>query len=286
MSRFPTELRRWRTARRLSQMELATRAGTTQRHVSFVELGRSRPGRNVVMRLAELLDLTLRERNDLLISAGFAPAFPESPLDDAALRPIREALDRILDGHLPYQALVVRPHGILVTANRAFELFHEDVDPALLAPPVNLFRLALHPDGVAARVRNLPAWSRHIFSPGRLLAVQSTTRAGPRLDRRPRGCRGSAPRRASTPSRAWGRGTCLEELQLYVLRVATERQEPAVALVAVERLIPLHGLVHVGHHAHDELIKAFPNVPLPAGQGSDVDLHRSDGGKATSLRDR
>jgi hypothetical protein len=127
---------------------------------------------------------------------------------------------------------------------------------------------------------------RHIFSPGRLLAVQSTTRAGPRPDRRPRGCRGSAPRRASTPSGARGRGTCLEELQLYVLRVATERQEPAVALVAVERLIPLHGLVHVGHHAHDEFIKAFPNVPLPAGHGSDVDLHRSDGGKATSLRDR
>jgi transcriptional regulator with XRE-family HTH domain len=112
MSRFPTELRRWRTARRLSQLELAARAGTTQRHVSFVELGRSRPGRNVVMRLAESLDLTLRERNDLLISAGFAPAFPESPLDDAALRPIREALDRILDGHLPYPALVVRPRDL------------------------------------------------------------------------------------------------------------------------------------------------------------------------------
>lgn len=162
MSRFPSELRRWRTARRLSQLELAIRADTTQRHVSFIEQGRSRPGRNVVVRLAESLDLTLRERNDLLISAGFAPAFPESPFDDAALRPIREALDRILDGHLPYPALVVRPHGILVTANRAFELFHEDVDPALLAPPVNLFRLALHPDGVAARVRNLPAWGRHI----------------------------------------------------------------------------------------------------------------------------
>jgi hypothetical protein len=114
------------------------------------------------MRLAESLDLTLRERNDLLISAGFAPAFPESPLDDAALRPMREALDRILDGHLPYPALVVRPHGILVAANRAFELFREDVDPALLAPPVNLFRLALHPNGIAARVRNLSAWGRHV----------------------------------------------------------------------------------------------------------------------------
>ena len=131
----------------------------------------------MVMRLAESLDLTLRERNDLLISAGFAPAFPESPLDDAALRPIREALDGILNGHLPYPALVVRPHGILVTANRAFELFHEDVDPALLAPPVNLFRLALHPDGVAARVRNLPAWGRHITE--NLRAQLGRCRGGP-----------------------------------------------------------------------------------------------------------
>jgi transcriptional regulator with XRE-family HTH domain len=162
MSRFPTELRRWRTARRLSQLELAIRADTTQRHVSFIEQGRSRPGRNVVMRLAESLDLTLREHNELLLAAGFAPAFPESPLDDAALRPIREALDTILDGHLPYPAMVVRPHGLLVTANRAFDLFHEDVDPALLAPPANMFRHALHPDGLAPRVRNLPEWGRHI----------------------------------------------------------------------------------------------------------------------------
>ena len=162
MSRFPTELRRWRTARRLSQLELAIRADTTQRHVSFIEQGRSRPGRNVVVRLAESLDLTLRERNELLLAAGFAPAFPESPLDDAALRPVRQALDTILDGHLPYPAMVVRPHGILVTANRAFDLFHEGVDPALLAPPANMFRHALHPDGLAPRVRNLPEWGRHI----------------------------------------------------------------------------------------------------------------------------
>ncbi len=162
MSRFPTELRRWRTARRLSQLELAIRADTTQRHVSFIEQGRSRPGRNVVARLAESLDLTPRERNELLLAAGFAPAFPESSLEDAALRPVCQALDTILDGHLPYPAMVVRPHGILVTANRAFELFHEGVDPVLLAPPVNVFRLALHPDGVAPRVRNLPAWARHI----------------------------------------------------------------------------------------------------------------------------
>jgi transcriptional regulator with XRE-family HTH domain len=161
-TRFPTELRRWRSARRLSQLELAVRAGTTQRHVSFIEQGRSRPGRSVVVRLAESMELTLRERNELLLAAGFAPAFPESPLDDDALRPIRRALDTILDGHLPYPAMVVRPHGVLVTANRAFDVFHEGVDPALLAAPVNVFRLALHPDGLAARVRNLPEWGRHI----------------------------------------------------------------------------------------------------------------------------
>jgi transcriptional regulator with XRE-family HTH domain len=159
---FPSELRRWRTARRLSQLELAVRAGTTQRHLSFVEQGRSRPGRGIVVRLAETLELSPRERNELLHAAGYAPAFPESALDDEALRPVRQALDTILDGHLPYPAMVVRRHGVLVSANQAFDIFHEGVDPALLTPPVNVFRLALHPDGVASRVVNLPQWGRHI----------------------------------------------------------------------------------------------------------------------------
>lgn len=162
MTCFPTELRRWRSVRRLSQLELAVRAGTTQRHVSFIEQGRSRPGRGMVVRLAESMELKLRERNELLVAAGFAPAFPESSLDDETLGPVLQALDIVLDGHLPYPAMVVRPHGILVTANRAFDLFYEDVDPALLAPPMNLFRHALHPDGLARRVRNLPEWGRHI----------------------------------------------------------------------------------------------------------------------------
>jgi len=173
MSRFPTELRRWRTARRLSQLELAIRADTTQRHVSFIEQGRSRPGRGVVVRLAESLELTLRERNELLVAAGFAPAFPESPLDDEALRPVRQALDTILDGHLPYPAIVVRGHGILVSANRAFDLFNEGVDPALLEPPANMFRHALHPNGLAPRVRNLPEWGRHITAHLRAELVRS-----------------------------------------------------------------------------------------------------------------
>ena len=173
MSQFPTELRRWRTARRMSQLELASRAGTTQRHLSFIEQGRARPGHGIVRRLAQSMDLNPRERNALLLAAGFAPAFPESPLDDDALRPIRDALDTILDGHLPYPAIVVRPHGILVTANRAFDLFNEGVDPALLTPPVNLFRHALHPDGLAPRVRNLPQWGRHITENLRAQLVRS-----------------------------------------------------------------------------------------------------------------
>ena len=176
-TRFPNELRRWRSARHLSQLDLAVRAGTTQRHVSFIEQGRSRPGRSIVVRLAESMELTLRERNDLLLAAGFAPAFPESPLDDEALRPVRDALDTILDGHLPYPAMVVRPHGILVAANQAFDVFHEGVDPALLAPPVNVFRLALHPDGLASRVRNLPEWGRHITGNLRAQLVRSPDRS-------------------------------------------------------------------------------------------------------------
>jgi transcriptional regulator with XRE-family HTH domain len=159
---FPSELRRWRAARRLSQLDLAVRAGTTQRHVSFLEQARSHPGRGLVVRLAESMELTRREPNELLRAAGFAPAFPESPLDDDALRPVRQALETILDGHMPFPAMVVRPHGILVAANRAFDVFHEGVDPALLAPPANMFRHALHPNGLAPRVHNLPEWGRHI----------------------------------------------------------------------------------------------------------------------------
>src|SRR3954466_13121593 len=119
--RFATELRRWRQARRWSQLDLANRADTTQRYVSFMEQGRSRPGRAIVVRLAESLELSLRERNALLAAAGFPPIFAESPFDDEALRPVREALDRILEGHLPYPAVVVRPYGEVVAANNGFQ---------------------------------------------------------------------------------------------------------------------------------------------------------------------
>jgi transcriptional regulator with XRE-family HTH domain len=159
---FAHELRRWRDSRRWSQLELALRAGTTQRHLSFLEQGRSRPGRPLVIRLAESMELSLRERNALLLAAGYAPVFAESDLDAPELAAVRAALDRILDGHMPYPAVVVRPYGELVAANAAQAVLLEGADPALLEPPVNVLRLALHPDGMGSRVANLAEWGRHI----------------------------------------------------------------------------------------------------------------------------
>ncbi|MFB9832052.1 helix-turn-helix domain-containing protein [Actinoallomurus acaciae] len=170
---FARELRRWRTARRWSQLELALRAGTTQRHLSYMEQGRSRPGRGIVLRLAESLELSLRERNALLLTAGYAPVFAESSLDAPELRPVREAIERVLEGHLPYPALVVRPYGELVAANAAVTVLTEGAAGHLLEPPVNVLRLALHPDGLARRVANLPEWGRHIVESLRALALRS-----------------------------------------------------------------------------------------------------------------
>jgi transcriptional regulator with XRE-family HTH domain len=169
---FSHELRRWRDARQVSQLELALRAGTTQRHVSYIEQGRSRPGRTMVVRLAESLELSLRERNALLLAAGYAPVFPESRLDDQALQAVREALEGILVGHLPYPAVVVGPSGDLVAANAAIDVLVAGAAPALLEPPLNLLRLAVHPDGMAPRVENLAEWGRHILENVRAKALR------------------------------------------------------------------------------------------------------------------
>jgi transcriptional regulator with XRE-family HTH domain len=178
-STFGTELRRWRTTRRWSQLDLSLRAGTTQRYLSCLEQGRSRPGRGIVVRLAESMGLSLRERNSLLLAAGFAPVFAESSLDDPAVRPVREALNRILEGHMPYPAVVVRPYGELVAANAAHAVLAEGAAPELLEPPVNVLRLALHPDGMGSRVENLAQWGRHVTESLRNHALHSPD---PRLD--------------------------------------------------------------------------------------------------------
>jgi transcriptional regulator with XRE-family HTH domain len=159
---FAHELRRWRRLRGWSQLDLALLADTTQRYLSYLEQGRSQPGRTMVLRLAESLQLSLRERNELLMSAGYAPAFDESGIDAPQLEPVRAALEGVLRGHMPYPALIVSPYGNLIDANAAFDLFTEDCAPELLHPPVNVRRLALHPGGLARRVINLPEWGRHV----------------------------------------------------------------------------------------------------------------------------
>jgi transcriptional regulator with XRE-family HTH domain len=159
---FSTTLRERRVRRQLSQLDLASRAGTSQRHISFLESGRSAPGRAMVLRLADSLDLPLRERNTLLLAAGFAPVYAESPLDSPELAPVRDALEHVLRGYAPYPAIVIDRSGHVVAANTAFDILTEGVRPDLLRPPVNVYRLALHPQGMAPRIRNFAQWSRHV----------------------------------------------------------------------------------------------------------------------------
>jgi transcriptional regulator with XRE-family HTH domain len=157
-------LRDWRQRRRLSQLALALDAGISARHLSFVETGRAQASRAVVLRLAEELGLPLRERNRLLLAAGYAPGFQARPLDDPALAAARLAVDRVLQGHEPYPALAVDRHWVLVAANGALAPLLEDVAPRLLEPPVNVLRLGLHPEGLAPRIRNFREWRAHLLA--------------------------------------------------------------------------------------------------------------------------
>jgi transcriptional regulator with XRE-family HTH domain len=157
-------LREWRQRRRMSQLDCAVEAEISSKHLSFLETGRSRPSRDMILRLAELLDVPLRERNALLMAGGFAPMFAERSLQDPALQPAREAIDLVLKGHEPYPAIAVDRHWTLLAANSAAMYFMSGVDPALLQPPLNVLRLSLHPDGLAPRIVNLAEWRAHLFS--------------------------------------------------------------------------------------------------------------------------
>jgi transcriptional regulator with XRE-family HTH domain len=141
-------IRFWRTRRRLSQLELALDANLSSKHLSFVETGRSRPSRQVLIHLAQRLDLPIAERNRLLLAGGFAPPYLESTYDGAVMRPLRESLRRLLDAHQPNPALIVDGRWNLIEANTAASLLWDGVDPALLEPPVNMLRLAVHPGGL------------------------------------------------------------------------------------------------------------------------------------------
>ncbi|MEU9980904.1 helix-turn-helix transcriptional regulator [Streptomyces sp. NPDC050856] len=157
-------LRDWRERRRLSQLELALRAGSSARHISFVETGRSRPSEEMVLRLAEHLEVPVRDRNALLLAAGYAPHYSETPLDAPSLGTLREGIETLLAGYDPYPALVVDGAYTVLAANRGIAALLAGLPAHLLTPPMNAMRITLHPLGLAPRIRNLPEWRGHLLA--------------------------------------------------------------------------------------------------------------------------
>src|SRR5918993_1100205 len=157
-------LREWRERGGLSQLALALDAEVSTRHLSFLETGRALPSREMLLRLTERLDVPLRERNTMLLAAGFAPAYPERDLDDPALGVARAAVDRVLLGHEPFPALAIDRYWTLIAANRVVPALLTGVASPLLEPPINVLRLSLHPDGLAAQIANLGEWRSHLLA--------------------------------------------------------------------------------------------------------------------------
>ncbi|MBW3632648.1 MAG: helix-turn-helix transcriptional regulator [Chloroflexi bacterium] len=211
-------LREWRERRRLSQLALALDADVSTRHLSFLETGRARPSREMLLRLTERLDVPLRERNTMLLAAGFAPAYPERDLDDPALEVARAAVDRVLLGHEPFPAMAVDRYWTLIAANRIVPALLTGAAPELLRSPVNVLRLSLHQEGLAPRIANLPEWRAHLLA---RLSRQVEITADPRL------------------------AELLQELQSYPGNLDTKGvDEPVSLLVAVPlRLRTEHGLL-------------------------------------------
>jgi transcriptional regulator with XRE-family HTH domain len=160
---FGTLMKQWRQRRRLSQLDLAIEADVSSRHVSFIETGRSAPSRAMVLRLAAALDVPLRERNQMLMAAGLAPVYAERSLDDPDMAPVRDGVQQVLTAYEPFPCLAVDRGWNIVAANGGAALLMQGVAPELLAPP-NALRMSLHPDGLAARIRNLAQWRHHVIS--------------------------------------------------------------------------------------------------------------------------
>ena len=171
-------LRDWRQRRRLSQLDLALEAGVSTRHLSFVETGRARPSPEMVLHLADELEVPLRERNRLLLAAGYAPVYEERALDEPEMQPVHDAIQLVLDGHDPYPAITVDRGWALVAHNRAAGLLMEGLPDDLLAPPMNVLRASLHPDGLAPRIANLGQWKAHLLE---RLARQAAITGDPAL---------------------------------------------------------------------------------------------------------
>ena len=156
-------VRSWRELRRVSQLDLAVEAEVSQKHLSFIESGRSAPSREMVLHLAEHLDVPLRERNAMLLAAGFAPVFRDRPWDDPALQQARASVERLLAAHMPYPALTFDRHWNVLSANPAVWSLLGAVDPSLLKPPANILRISLHPTGLAPQIVNLTEWRGHLL---------------------------------------------------------------------------------------------------------------------------
>ena len=172
-------LKDWRRRRRMSQLDLAAEAEISTRHLSFIETGRSRPSRDMLVRLALRLEMPLRDRNRLLMAAGFAPLYAEEPEAAPSLGPAMQAIERLLAAHFPNPALAVDRHWTLLAANDAVAPLIAGADPKLLEPPVNVLRLSLHPNGLAPRIRNLGEWRMHLLE---RLKAQFVATADPLLD--------------------------------------------------------------------------------------------------------
>lgn len=161
---FGSLLRHWRQLRRCSQLALALQAEVSSRHLSWLETGKAQPSRAMVLRLAEQLDVPLRERNAMLTAAGYAPLYAERPLADPGLAVARDALQRLLNAHEPWPAMAVDRHWTLVASNRMVPLLMASAAPHLLQPPINMLRMSLHPQGLAPMVANIVAWREQVFA--------------------------------------------------------------------------------------------------------------------------
>ncbi|MDF0530606.1 helix-turn-helix transcriptional regulator [Tsukamurella sp. 8F] len=179
-------LRAWRQRRRLSQLELSSRAEVSGRHLSFVETGRSRPSPDMILRLAEHLDVPLRERDALLLAGGYAPRFASSAAPDGAVLASFRAL---LDAHMPYPAVLLDRYWDLVDANPGVAPFLAGCAAHLLEPPVNVVRLSLHPEGLAPRIVGAAAWRAQLLQQ---VAARADRTADPRLFALLEECRGYA----------------------------------------------------------------------------------------------
>ncbi|HSS25981.1 MAG TPA: helix-turn-helix transcriptional regulator [Mycobacterium sp.] len=191
-------LREWRARRRVSQLDLSLSVGVSTRHLSFIETGRSRPSPEMVLTLAEGLDIPLRERNKLLLAAGFAPRYQSRPLEDAALSPARDAVQRLLDAHNPYPGVVIDRCWNIVGANAAASALTAGLPKDLLGPPANIYQLSLHPDGLAGQTLNFPEWAGYLLHQLRRTIALTGDPVLQALDEEVRGYPGVA-----TAAKAW-----------------------------------------------------------------------------------